>query len=120
MICLPRAYHGRTAVRFPANSSHMCCVELALKGLAKEGKGLLYTGFPQARRSLWSVLLRLSRRACFLVDNGSCLFVVSCVASYLVVWPIGSSLVSGFGLLSVFFPEWIRAPVIFGSTSVRA
>ena len=31
MIRLPRA--GRTAVRFPANNSHTCCVELALKGL---------------------------------------------------------------------------------------
>ena len=47
---------------------------------------------------------------CFLVDTGSCLFVVSCVASYLVVWPIGSSLVSGFGLLSVFSPAWMRPP----------
>ena len=27
---LPRACRGRTAVRFPANSLHMCCVELAL------------------------------------------------------------------------------------------
>ena len=27
---LPRACRGRTAVRFPANSSHICCVELAL------------------------------------------------------------------------------------------
>ena len=31
MICLPRV--GSTAVRFPANNSHTCCVELALKGL---------------------------------------------------------------------------------------
>ena len=56
--------------------------------------------------SLWWVLLRLSRRVCFLVDTGSCscLFVVSCVASYLVVWPTGSALVSGFGLSSVFSP----------------
>ena len=30
MIRLPHAYRGRTAVRFPANSSHICCVELAL------------------------------------------------------------------------------------------
>ena len=34
MIRLPCACRGRTAVRLPANSSHMCCVELALKGLA--------------------------------------------------------------------------------------
>ena len=33
MIRLPRACHVRTAVRFPANSSHMCSVELALKAL---------------------------------------------------------------------------------------
>ena len=80
------------------------------------------TDFPRARStefyqfgstfpSFWCVLLRLSRRLCFLVDTGSCLFVVSCVASYLVIWPTGSSLVSGFGLFSVFTPEWIRAPV---------
>ena len=36
-------------MRFSANISHMCCVELALKGLASAGKGLLHTGFPQAR-----------------------------------------------------------------------
>ena len=54
------------------------------------------------------------------MDTGSCLFVVSCVPSQLVVWPTGSSLVSGFGLLSVFSLEWIRAPVSSGSTSVRA
>ena len=50
--------------------------------------------------------------------TGSLFFVVSCVSSYLVVWQIGSSWVSGFGFLSVFSPEWIRAPVIFASTSV--
>ena len=33
LIRLPSACHGRTAVQFPANSSHMCCVELALKGV---------------------------------------------------------------------------------------
>ena len=33
-IRLPRACRVRTAVRFPANSSHMCSEELALKGLA--------------------------------------------------------------------------------------
>ena len=42
MIQLPRARRGRTAVRFPDNSPHMCCVELALKGLASAGKGFLY------------------------------------------------------------------------------
>ena len=30
MIRVPRAYRGRTAMRFPVNSSRMCCVELAL------------------------------------------------------------------------------------------
>ena len=40
MIRVPRACRGRTAVRLPANSSHTCCVELALKGLASAGKGL--------------------------------------------------------------------------------
>ena len=34
MIRLPRACRGRTAVQISANSSHMCCVELALKVLA--------------------------------------------------------------------------------------
>ena len=33
MIRLPLACRGRTAVRSPANSSHVCCVELALKGV---------------------------------------------------------------------------------------
>ena len=33
MIHLSRACRGRTAVRFPANSSHKCFVELALDGL---------------------------------------------------------------------------------------
>ena len=42
MIRLPRACRGRTAVQIPANSSHMCRAELALKGLASAGKGLLY------------------------------------------------------------------------------
>ena len=53
------------------------------------------------------------------MDTGPCLFVVSCAASYLVVWATGSRLVSGFGLLSVFSSEWIQVPIIFGSTSVR-
>ena len=34
-------------MRFSANISHMCCVELA--GLSSAGKGLLNTGIPQAR-----------------------------------------------------------------------
>ena len=48
MIRLPRACRGRTAVQIPANGSHMCCVELAFKGLASAGKGLLCTGFPRS------------------------------------------------------------------------
>ena len=33
MIRLPLACRGRSAVRSPAKSSHVCCVELALKGV---------------------------------------------------------------------------------------
>ena len=33
LIHLPSACRGRTAVQFRATSSHMCCVELALKGV---------------------------------------------------------------------------------------
>ena len=33
LIHLPSARRGRTAIRFPATSSHMCCVELALKAM---------------------------------------------------------------------------------------
>ena len=43
MIRLPRACRGRAAVRLPANSFHMCCVELALKGLASAGKCLAWS-----------------------------------------------------------------------------
>ena len=43
MIRVPGAYRVRTAVRFPVNSSHMCCVELALKELASARKGLWST-----------------------------------------------------------------------------
>ena len=48
MIHLPRACHGRTAVRFSANSSYMCCVELALDRLLCThlgSKGVLRRGF---------------------------------------------------------------------------
>ena len=48
MIRLPRACRVRTAVRFPANNSHMCSVELAINGLASAGKCFLYVGFPQS------------------------------------------------------------------------
>ena len=33
LIRLPSACRGKTAVQFPASSSHVCCVELALKWL---------------------------------------------------------------------------------------
>ena len=46
MICLPHACHGRIDLRFPGNSSHMCCVELALKGVASAVKALWDTSFP--------------------------------------------------------------------------
>ena len=32
----------------PSQRSHVGCLELALKGLASAGKGLLYTGFPRS------------------------------------------------------------------------
>ena len=46
MIRLPCTCCGRTAVWFLANSSHMCCVELALKGLTSAEKGLYTRVFP--------------------------------------------------------------------------
>ena len=61
MICLPRACHGRTAVRFPANSCHMCFVELALKGLTSAGKDLLYTGFPRSLTDGYAMLMSRSK-----------------------------------------------------------
>ena len=45
VIHLPRARRGGTAVRFPANSSHMCCVELALDRLLFSSEGFLKCGF---------------------------------------------------------------------------
>ena len=56
MIRLPRACRGRTAVRFPANSSHMCCVELALIGLASAGKG-----FPRSLTDGYAMLMSPSK-----------------------------------------------------------
>ena len=61
MIRLPHACHGRTAVRFPANISHMCCVELALKGLASAGKGLLHTSFPRSLTDGYAMLMSPSK-----------------------------------------------------------
>ena len=54
MIRLPRACRERTAVRFPANSSHMCCVELALKGL-------LYIGFLRSLTDGYAMLMSPSK-----------------------------------------------------------
>ena len=51
MIRLPRACRERTAVRFPTNNSHMCCVELAPKALALAGQSVLYTGCPRSLMS---------------------------------------------------------------------
>ena len=48
MIRLPCACRGRTAVRLPANSSHKCRVELALKALVSAGKGRFYTSLAQS------------------------------------------------------------------------
>ena len=60
MIRLPCACCGRTAVCFPANSSHMCCVELALKGVLcfrLESKGSLRHGFPRSLTNGYVMLM---------------------------------------------------------------
>ena len=56
MIRLTRACRGRTAVRFPANSSHMCCVELALIALASAGKS-----FPRSLTDGYAMLMSPSK-----------------------------------------------------------
>ena len=61
MIRLPRAGRGRTAVRFPTNSSHMCCVELAPKALALTRQSLLYTGFPRSLTDGYAMLMSRSK-----------------------------------------------------------
>ena len=61
MIRLPCVCRVRTAMRFPANSSHMCSVELALNGLASAGKCLLYTGFPQSLTDGYAMLMSPSK-----------------------------------------------------------
>ena len=48
-------------MRFRASSSHMCCVELALKRLALAGKGLLYTGFPWSLTDGYAMLMSPSK-----------------------------------------------------------
>ena len=61
MIRLPRACRGGTAVRFTANSSHMFCVGLAIKGLASAGKVLLYTGFSRSLTDGYAMVVRPSK-----------------------------------------------------------
>ena len=61
MISLSRACRRKTAMRFPANISHMCCVELALKRLASVGKGLLHTGFPRSLTDGYALLMSPSK-----------------------------------------------------------
>ena len=48
-------------MRFLANSSHMCCVELTLTGLASAGKGFLYTGFPLSLTDGYAMLMSPSK-----------------------------------------------------------
>ena len=55
LIHFPCACRGRTAVRFPANSSQMCCAELALKGV------LCRVDEPHA---VWRILLCACVRYC--------------------------------------------------------
>jgi len=78
MIRLPRACHayGWTAVWFPTNSSHMCCVELARKALASAGKGfprLCHADEPQQGRNScrWLQRSHVWRLIdCFALDAG--------------------------------------------------
>ena len=44
----------------PANSSHMCCVELALKVLTSSGNGL-HTGFPWSLTDGYAMLMSPSK-----------------------------------------------------------
>ena len=48
-------------MRFPANSSHMFCVGLALKALASAGKVLLYTGFSRSLTDGYAIVMRPSK-----------------------------------------------------------
>ena len=93
MIRHPRACRGRTAMRFPAKGSHVCCVELTLKGLASAGKGLFYTGFPKARGAEFYTRLGLHSRHCgeFCCDfRGVCvsLWTPAPVCSWFPVLPL--------------------------------
>ena len=57
MIRLPRACPGGTAMRFRGNSSLVCCVELALEGLAVAGKGIKHTCFPRSLTDVYAMLM---------------------------------------------------------------
>ena len=88
LIRLP-ACRGRTAVRFSANISHMCCVELALKGFASAGKCLLHTVIPQARVAEFYLFGTRFPSLCIAATFEACVF------------PCGHRLlfVRGFGVL---------------------
>ena len=60
MIHLPRACRKRTALWFPANSSHMCCVELALKGNRLGRKGF-FQGFSGSLTDGYAMLMSPSK-----------------------------------------------------------
>lgn len=62
MIRLCRACRGRTAVRFPAKSSHMCCVELPLI------KGVLSTRLG-SKRSLLGVFFKIMMMKIFMTKR---------------------------------------------------
>ena len=60
-LIIPRACLGRTAARSPAKSSYMCCLRLALKGVASEGKGVIYTGFSRSLSDGYAILMSPSK-----------------------------------------------------------
>ena len=45
----------------PSQQLPHVCVELALKGLASAGKGVLYTGFPWSLTDAYAILMSLSK-----------------------------------------------------------
>ena len=71
------------------NTSHMCSVELALKGLALAGKGLLHTGFPKTRSAEFYPFGTIFPPLCIAATFEACVF------------PCGHRLlfVRGFGVL---------------------
>ena len=60
-LIIPRACLGRTAARSPAKSSYMCCLRLALKGVASEGKDVIYTGFSRSLSDEYAMLMSPSK-----------------------------------------------------------